>query len=237
MDNQQKPASQANPTGATIEAATQPTQHKSENETHQAGDEASEFTTVLGRRLKVTDILLVLFTAGLFVATVFLWLSTRDLVEDAKHNSERQLRAYVTVFSGAIQPTTHPNGITTISVQVTLRNSGQTPAFKERSFFLAVVDTPDANPFKFPPNLDDRPVSLIGPNVDTNLDVGGTISAADLQEVMNGTKKIFVWGRVEYMDAFGKQRYLVFRDINGAWYGPPSNRWAIQPHNLGYEAN
>jgi hypothetical protein len=50
-----------------------------------------------GYRLKVTDTLIVVFTAFLFATTFFLWLATRNLVSGADDASQRQLRAYVGV--------------------------------------------------------------------------------------------------------------------------------------------
>jgi hypothetical protein len=50
-------------------------------------------------------ILLVFFTAGLFVATVILAIATRDLVHDGEATAERQLRAYVVLdFAGIVDP-------------------------------------------------------------------------------------------------------------------------------------
>jgi hypothetical protein len=54
------------------------------------GEEASEYWTLLGRRLKITDTLLVIFTFTL-------WWSTRGLVNESKESSQRQLRAYISV--------------------------------------------------------------------------------------------------------------------------------------------
>jgi hypothetical protein len=50
---------------------------------------------IWGRPLKITDTLLVGFTFLLFLATVALFFATRDLVDGADKNAEKQLRAYI----------------------------------------------------------------------------------------------------------------------------------------------
>src|SRR5260221_9762787 len=88
-------------------------------------DEGSEFWSIGGRCLKITDSLLVVFTALLFAATVFLYLATRNLVVGAQDTAKRQLRAYVAVAAhdGPRLQSDKP-----ISVSVQLTNLGQTPA-------------------------------------------------------------------------------------------------------------
>jgi hypothetical protein len=61
---------------------------KSHDQPKEGAHEASEFWTIGGRSLKITDTLLVVFTFLLFLATVALFWATRDLVEDAKHSGE-----------------------------------------------------------------------------------------------------------------------------------------------------
>ena len=61
---------------------------KSHGQLKEGAHEASEFWTIGGRSLKITDTLLVVFTFCLFLATVALFWATRDLVEDAKHSGE-----------------------------------------------------------------------------------------------------------------------------------------------------
>src|ERR1700731_188636 len=50
--------------------------------------EATEYWSIFGHRVKITDTLLVIFTFTL-------WLATRDLVATSKDTAQRQLRAYV----------------------------------------------------------------------------------------------------------------------------------------------
>jgi hypothetical protein len=141
LNHKQKTETETKPTDDTAEMAAKSTQSKTANEAYQAGDEASEFTTLFNRRIKITDLLLVIFTAGLFVATIFLWLATRDLVQDAKENSERQLRAYITAANFRLEcpscekavgkPKSDPIDMSDPNrLIIYLQNSGETPAYE-----------------------------------------------------------------------------------------------------------
>src|ERR1700730_11811570 len=80
-DQKDSPAPSAAP---PPEAAPSGTTPKSQRDTYHGDDEGTEFwPPFFGLRLKITDSLLALFTFGLFVATWFLYVSTRDLVEGA----------------------------------------------------------------------------------------------------------------------------------------------------------
>jgi hypothetical protein len=70
----------------------------------------------------------------LAIATVLLVVATWVLVVDARHNAQRQSRAYVSIFSGIIRwqnihDTQTGEVKTGIRISVELRNSGQTPAY------------------------------------------------------------------------------------------------------------
>jgi hypothetical protein len=61
----------------------------------QTGEGTEFWPPIFGYRLKVTDTLVALFTALLFIATWLLWLATKKLVLGAENTAERQLRAHV----------------------------------------------------------------------------------------------------------------------------------------------
>jgi hypothetical protein len=85
------PAPAASPENAPSVAAP-----KSQWDARHSEQEGTEFwPPFFGLRLKITDSLLALFTFFLFVATWFLYWSTRDLVEGADRTAKAQLRAYV----------------------------------------------------------------------------------------------------------------------------------------------
>jgi len=90
-------------------------------------DQASEFWTIFGHRLKITDTLLVLFTFTL-------WWATLGLVSGADETAERDLRAYVLledtffIYEGEHR-TDAPNREYTDVHKIRIKNFGRTPAF------------------------------------------------------------------------------------------------------------
>jgi hypothetical protein len=100
---------------------------KSEWNSHKGEDEGTEFWSPLsGYRIKITDSLLVIFTFGLFMATLYLWRATMRLVTDAEKTAERQLRAYMTVEPGGfIAWSAGVQGRAAINA----KNVGSTPAY------------------------------------------------------------------------------------------------------------
>ena len=97
-----------------------------------------------GYRLKVTDTLIVAFTAALFFATWLLWSATKSLVVGAERTAERQLRAYVYFKETKVD-------FAARKVAYRIDNFGQTPAHKVRLLTIAkVVDWRDGRPSEIP---------------------------------------------------------------------------------------
>ena len=174
------------------------------------------------------------FTILLAFGTLALYCATRNLVSSAEKTAERQLRAYVSMASAAIQPQTNEAGISGLYIRVIVKNSGQTPARDFRIWIEALVSVPTASPFQFPDNLNARPFSVLGPGIETNLDKEGTISADDLADLHSSKKVVFVWARVEYRDIFDKPHYLKLKMVSSVWY-PIEKRWGVKP--LGEEGD
>lgn len=221
----------------TAEISTQSAQDKSHQEAHQTGEESSEFTTIFSRRLKITDLLLVFFTAGLFVATIFLWLATRDLVEDAKHNAERQLRAYVSPVSGMIldldfqKPTAEM-----FSVRIVFKNSGQTPAYDFTSGGdITLARFPLNEVLKRSDFKNGR--TIIGPGVEFNANAKAhALTMNDWNALLSGQGALFIHGDYSYRDAFGENRKGTFRYYFGGPDGLRVDR-ALTVDSEGNEAN
>src|SRR5262249_55481755 len=93
-----------------------------ENNLSHGRDEASEYWVVpfVGRKLKITDTLLVIFAFTL-------WWATVSLVFGSKEASEREARAYLGFFSARLGPV--PNSTTNEHwVIAEYKNGGKTPA-------------------------------------------------------------------------------------------------------------
>jgi hypothetical protein len=169
----------------------------------QVVEEPSEFWAVLGYRLKVTDSLLVLFTALLFAATCLLWKATKGLVIGADKTSKRQLRAYV--FLNGTRYTSHvdiPSGTIFWRIRVAWKNGGVTPTrLLHLNINSQLRHTPLPDDFDFPEASGHAVPMLLGPNASATgmpVDVRG----ADLIDVTNGLKFFYIWGSARYHDVF-----------------------------------
>lgn len=164
--------------------------------------------------------LLVVVTFLLFIATVGLYCATRDLVIDAKDNSQRQLRAYV-----YIKPP--PTGIQNVMAGkspyavVAIRNAGQTPAYN-----LKIRGNTGFGTYPLMPSQTFIEAPYGGSmvlNPETEISTGGVISQredvsesdrlknaslqADLDSIRDGKiRRLYLFGSITYTDAFGIER-------------------------------
>ena len=174
------------------------------------GEETSENWIVVGVRARSGEWLLIVVTFLLFLATVALWLSTRSLVRDAGSTSRRQLRAYL--FIDDTRRTRRGDG-DPWEVHLQIKNSGQTPAYKVRVFAdYRFVDKGDADAFGFPPPIGGGAPSDLGPSQPLLVTKRIPELAGQLwDDFKAGRKVLYVWGRIEFVDAFGAKRWVRFR--------------------------
>lgn len=173
--------------------------HESSEDTKDRSNEASEYWTVFGHILKITDSLLVVFTALLFAATIFLYWATKSLVIGAEETAKRQLRAHV-----AVSPTefSDPNNF---SIRFSMINYGQTPAYD-------VVETAviDIFPYPLPPNFKfpELPIQqhsriVLYPHATNITGIAYGAKSSDLKDSgIAGDGRIYIYGRVTYTDIF-----------------------------------
>jgi hypothetical protein len=164
-------------------------------------------------------LIIAIFTAILGVGTAFLFLATRQLARGAEDTARRQLRAYV---SSAPDYIFNFNPATVAQMRYTMRNHGQTPAYG-----LSHSAAVDIFPFPLPPNFDFPqlpPHQQSSPVLHQNDSVYGIVFASrnfDIAEinaaVANNGFRIYVFGTVRYMDAFGVRRCTRFcRSVIGS---------------------
>jgi hypothetical protein len=127
-------------------------------------------------------------------------------------SSRRQLRAYVSMEAGTARLVNDPNGEPVLEGYIKLKNFGRTPAFEYRSFVMIKVLNVNAPPFEETSVASGR--GLLGPGAGTDLQVYWRVSEGDLAAIRAGTKRIFVWGEAYYVDAFAKNRYFKFYNMN-----------------------
>jgi hypothetical protein len=193
-----------------------------------ARDQGTEFWPAIGGyRIKVTDSLIVLFTC-------LLWFATRGLVIGADKSSRSQLRAYILV---------NPIGITNLDpadnplMFLHFANVGKTPAHHATysgDFFIA--DHPLREDFIFPPLPEQKPgvTTLPGTQFQGNIVSTARFTQAQLVETFQapaaGGRRLYVFGKLDYIDSFGTPRWLKFCwSFNGYHPAIPlaqNNQWA-----------
>lgn len=216
------------------------------NECQHGSEEGTEFwPPLLGYRLKVTDTLIALFTAGLFVATWFLYWATRDLVNstiriESRQSEETRIlqRAYISVS---------PHGVEKIpnkpfyAFTVDIENVGHLPARKVLLF--------SASKFTQDRYFKDTKIDETGFEGEGNVIPPGTKIPQGgkwIEEGLFGVEMqrspenfLYIWGEVRYHDGFERSRSTKFcyrynlAAIRDGWLKPKTAR----QHIYGNDAN
>jgi hypothetical protein len=160
------------------------------------------------------------------LATVMLTIVTRGLFVMARQQivtSRAQLRAYVAVQSGQI----HAVAGEAPRAQVTVKNYGQTPAYKFKIVGgIGLGQSFDKLP---PPTGDPRGTAgvLAPAGVFQWFMVAPVVLSAEVHDhLVAGNLTLFVYGEVYYEDAFGVPRTLKYRMMFGGTVGTQSNQLA-----------
>jgi hypothetical protein len=142
-------------------------------------------------------------------------------VRDNRISNERQLRAYVSIDRAQISDI---NLVWPPVAEIKLRNFGQTPAYDlvHLSGIAFDVDPPPTGAFgEWPPMAGTK--YIVGPGSESNkimkIPEGEIATEAERQEIIAGTKALYVFGIVTYRDAFGKTRTTHYRLIQGGRVG------------------
>jgi hypothetical protein len=203
-----------------------------ERKTRDAYKTLDENTSFISRAIKRVDLNRV--CAGDFadkdngaitaVFTVFLTIVTGGLVwigHQQIATSRAQLRAYVLV-SKSVVTTAFPEA------QVTIKNSGQTPAYNVINVGGFAMDR-----YPPPPTLDliisdgefaspARSREVLGPG-DSSVSVVSAarppLTAPEKASLANGTCIIYVYGEIRYRDTFGREQWTKYRFMMGGPVG------------------
>jgi hypothetical protein len=154
-------------------------------------------------------------TCVLVIVTTGLWWSTGALVEGAEDTARRQLRAYLSVHPAKLLKFT-PNENMIFSFEI--KNHGQTPAYScTHTSDIIFERHPLPEKFNFP-ILDSTPKSKV--TVHKDIPITGNIVATKkftqqqlveaLQAPATGGKRIIIFGKIDYKDAFGGDRWTNF---------------------------
>ena len=146
-------------------------------------------------------------------------------------NGRRQLRAYVLGESGTIGNVANPiplyagQVITTTGAEITntacgpvvyiqIKNSGQTPAYKVVHWgSICVREYPLTSNLPPIPLLVLRNASVLGPGIISNkyLFLPNPLTAQEISDLRAGTAAIYVYGEIDYEDAFSKKKVTKYR--------------------------
>jgi len=157
-----------------------------------------------------------LFTAVLAFSTITLWLATRDTLRHARLTAERELRAYVgttKIYFLKFSPTAP------ISVHVEVQNFGRTPAHNyQTSIYLAIGAADGSTSFTQGRGFKEEGGESLMPGnlsvVICELSLGSAAQAAAMIDaIKNGGLALYVVGRIEYRDIFGKKRFTNVKRI------------------------
>lgn len=211
----------AEPAATAPPQTTQAKTSKAGEHAQNSGEEGTEFwSPFFGYRLKVTDTLLVLFTAMVFGATWLLWRATDKLVTGAEDTARRQLRAYVGIEKLESE-WGRPQGDLVTTVRV--KNSGQTPAYNVvLRNTVALVSTVGPRTFEEPPENARRPMSTLAAGGATEmLPKTNELTDRDCAAIRSGIMNLYLYGRIDYTDVFKIAQYTTFR----AYFHPGKSRW------------
>lgn len=160
----------------------------------------------------------VIFTvAGVFLVWRTL-IATQDTVAVTRKIGEAQTRAYLSVLDFESEVTGNPEP--KITVKITLKNFGQTPARNVR-FNVAWASGPPP----FPAELHKKVITdadgrgSIGPGMEFFAGVAThvfsekdkTMSHDEIGKILDGKSKFWIFGVIEYDDVFGSEHRTRFR--------------------------
>ena len=167
------------------------------------------FQTYLGILGAVLVLCSLWFTGSAAIAATRAAKAAEAAVGVASHTAELQLRAYLSNLESRLDDFrvgSRPCGT------VTMINAGQTPAHDVTvKIALALADAPNT----------DYEINLLGHASKAPLGPGskihphawseGLLSKEDYAGVLAGTKELYLFGEVAYLDIFGKRRETFFR--------------------------
>lgn len=169
------------------------------------------------RREIATLVFVILTTIGIFIQAIILHLSDdtfRETLTNQKETTERQLRAYV--FLGPPRKSPDFVGTPQVSGMLTIKNSGLTPAYNlthwQRVEFLDFPNTPESDFLR--KNARPAAPTVVNPGVDIGAPfIGPVLSDDQRQMVRAGSKALYIFGEIRYVDAFKKPHISKFRYV------------------------
>jgi hypothetical protein len=156
--------------------------------------------------------------------------SSTNQAKIAEDAAERQLRAYVFDSAGGIVATC--NGLIqegTCSILIEIKNYGNTPAYKFDIIISAAIFEAEPDEFPSQGTKEVEGFNVLSPQ--TARDVIKTIDITydEALSITAKTKRIFVWGEISYVDAFGHARWFKFYRRSGNLLTGKEFKWQLTP--------
>ena len=173
---------------------------------------------------------------GVLVASLTHW--------NVKTSSERQLRAYVfpdgaDLYDGTSASIGREELTSTPGIAIAFKNTGQTPAYKVVHWIqVAVIPMRDETLQLNTPTDIGRKEMSVGANgtFSNNLWFDRQLTEQEMREIENGTRAIYVYGRIEYVDVFKRQHHTNYRLFYGFAKYPPTNTGHFRYSDEGNDA-
>ena len=160
-----------------------------------------------------------------------------------REGTERQLRAYlfpesVGVWDGTTLSPPQPANAGIPWVGMYIKNSGQTPAYKVVSIMQLAVINPANEHTLIPLPLPNTFSGDFGPNggIHKGAWLDRPLTAPEIADISTGARAIYAYGRIEYIDAFRRDRFTNFRLKYVGPYPPLSSAIFVYSEN-GNDAN
>lgn len=136
--------------------------------------------------------------------------AAESAVEVTRISAEHQLRAYIFI-KDALR--TRREVMDPWVIEIHIKNFGQTPAYRaEFRVSAEIIDPADEAEFAFPlPEIEDLKFDLAPDHEHTTRIDIPWLTGEVWREFKAHRKNIFLWGRVDFVDAFGKPRWMNFR--------------------------
>jgi hypothetical protein len=198
----------------------------------EAREEPSASWTVFGIDFRPGELILIVVAALLLLATLGLWLAARTLAWQAGRAAHRHLRGYVAHSEGGFT-----SDGSSVTGRMEFKNFGQTPLYGLRSTMMIDVADSGAPPFgRLARSKGDG--QIIAPGAAIVVEANKDLWPEELEALRDGQKAIYLWGRIDYLDAFKKRRWFTFHRQSGKrHFVDGEERWPIVPAPGGDKAN
>jgi hypothetical protein len=160
-------------------------------------------------------------------------------------NGRRQLRAYVApenvgILDGNMLSPPQPARANVPGIGMLIKNCGQTPAYRVISWaqIAVIAVNNEALSLVLPASLEERFSNTLsaGSTFNKALWFDRPLTPNEIIDIASGARAIYLYGRIEYRDAFKKRRYTNFR-LQYVGQFPPLPNAILKFSDKGNDAN